>query len=156
MLRNIENFQAGKSWVKTRGAKKMTHIRTVRKSHYGLKFGDMMQCTMKRITIQRGPPSARQIWCSMELSTPVVVQHHIHSTLTLDFQGQILKMLYLRNGRADWLGTKGMLVNGMLDPHCDFELWPHPWPWPPGLNLGFSNSIFEIAVSIGNERNMSR
>ena len=38
---------------------------------------------------------------SMELSRPVVVQHHGHLTLTLDFQGQILKMLYLRNGRAD-------------------------------------------------------
>ena len=83
----------------------------------------------------------------MELSTPVVVQHHIHLTLTLDFQGQLLKMLYLRNGRADWLGTKGMWVDGMLDSHCDFELWPHPWPWPPGLDLGFSRSIFEIAVS---------
>ena len=27
----------------------------------------------------------------MELSRPVVVQHHGHSTLTLDFQGQIVK-----------------------------------------------------------------
>ena len=38
---------------------------------------------------------------SMELSRPVVVQQHGHLTLTLDFQDQILKMLYLRNGRAD-------------------------------------------------------
>ena len=38
---------------------------------------------------------------SMELSRPVVVQHQGHLTLTLDFQGQILKMLYLRNGMAD-------------------------------------------------------
>ena len=67
---------------------------------------------------------------SMELSRPVVLQHQGHLTLTLDFQGQILKMLYLRNGRADWHGTKGMWVDRMLDPHCDFELWPHPWPWP--------------------------
>ena len=65
----------------------------------------------------------------MELSKPVDVQHHGHLTLTLDFQGQILKMLYLRNGRADWHGTKGMWVDRMLDPHCDFELWPHLWPW---------------------------
>ena len=67
---------------------------------------------------------------SMELSRPVVVQHQGHLTLTLDFQGQILKMLYLRNGMADWHGTKGMWVDRMLDPHCDFELWPHPWTWP--------------------------
>ena len=67
---------------------------------------------------------------SMELSRPVVVQHHGHLTLTLDFQGQTLKILYLRNGRANWHRTKGMWINRMLDPHCDFELWPHPWPWP--------------------------
>ena len=66
----------------------------------------------------------------MELSRPVVVQHHGHLTLTLDFQGKILKMLYLRNGRADWHGTKGMRVDRMLDPHCNIELWPHQWPRP--------------------------
>ena len=70
------------------------------------------------------------IWSSMELSRPVVVQHQGHLTLTLDFQGQILKMLYLKNGRANWHGTKRMWVDRMLDPHCDFELWSHPWPWP--------------------------
>ena len=41
------------------------------------------------------------IQSSMELSTPVVVQHQDHLTLTYHFQGQILRMLYLRNGRAD-------------------------------------------------------
>ena len=51
-------------------------------------------------------------------------------TLTLDFQGQNLKMLYLRNGMADWHGTKGMWVDRMLHPLCDFKLWPQPWPWP--------------------------
>ena len=66
----------------------------------------------------------------MEMSRPVVVQHHGHVTLTLDFQGQILKMLYLRNGRDDWHGTKGIWVDRMLNPHCEFELWPHSWPWP--------------------------
>ena len=67
---------------------------------------------------------------SMELCRPVVVQHQGHLTLNLDFQSQILKMLYIRNGRADWHGTKGVWIDRMLDPHCDFELWPHPWPWP--------------------------
>ena len=28
-------------------------------------------------------------------------------TLALDFQGQILKKLYPRNGTVDWHGTKG-------------------------------------------------
>ena len=66
----------------------------------------------------------------MELSGPVVVQHHAHLTLTLDFQGQILKMLYLGNGRADWHGTKGMWVDRMSHPLCDFQRSPHPWTWP--------------------------
>ena len=30
----------------------------------------------------------------------------------------------------DWHGTKGIWVDRMLDPHCEFELLPHPWPWP--------------------------
>ena len=70
------------------------------------------------------------IWSSMELSRPVVVQYHGHLTLTMDFQCQILKMLYFRNGKADWHGTKGMWVDRMLHPHCDFQHSPHPWPWP--------------------------
>ena len=65
----------------------------------------------------------------MELSWSVVVHHHGHLTLTLDFQGQILKMLYLRNGRADWHGTKGLWVDRMLHPLCDFQRSPHPWHW---------------------------
>ena len=48
----------------------------------------------------------------------------------LEFQGQIFKTLYLRNGRAHSHGMKGMWVDGILDSHCDFRLWPHPWPWP--------------------------
>ena len=50
-------------------------------------------------------------------------------TLTWDFQGEILKMLYLRNGRAHWHGIKGMWVDRMLNPCCDFQRSPHPWPW---------------------------
>ena len=51
-------------------------------------------------------------------------------TLTLDFQGQILKMLYLRNGMADWHGTKAMWIDRMLHPLCDFQHSARPWPWP--------------------------
>ena len=70
------------------------------------------------------------IWSSMELSRPVVVQRHGHLTLTLEFQGQILKIEYLMNGRADWHGTKGMWIDRMLHPLCDSQHSPHPWPWP--------------------------
>ena len=51
-------------------------------------------------------------------------------TFTLDFQGQILKKSYLRNWMADWHGIKGMWVDKMLEPCCDFQCPPHPWPWP--------------------------
>ena len=70
----------------------------------------------------------------------VVVQHHVHLILTLDFQGKILKMLYPRNGRANWLGTKGMWVDRTLNPHCDFGLWPYSWPWPLIFNVKFLKS----------------
>ena len=39
-------------------------------------------------------------------------------------------MLYLRNGRADWHGTKAMWIDRMLHPLCDCQHSPHPWPWP--------------------------
>ena len=80
------------------------------------------------------------IWSSMELCWNVFVQHHGYLTMTLEFWGHILKMLYLRNGSADWHGTKGMWVDGMLDPHCGFELWPHPWPWPLIFKVKFGKS----------------
>ena len=67
------------------------------------------------------------IWSSKELRRPVVVQHHGQLTFTWDFQGQ---MLYLKNGKADWYGTKGIWVDRMLRPLCDFQRSPHPWPWP--------------------------
>ena len=66
-------------------------------------------------------------------------------TLTLDFQGQTLKMLYLRNGWAIWHWTKGMWVDRMfmmLDSHCDLELRLHPWPWPWIFRVNFYASAF--------------
>ena len=33
-----------------------------------------------------------------------------------------------------------MWVDRMLDPHCDFELWPHPWPWPLMFKVKFWKS----------------
>ena len=58
-------------------------------------------------------------------------------TLTLDFQGQTLKILYFRNGRADWHGTKGMWVDRMLHP-----LWLN-FHLAHGLDIGFSRSNFK-------------
>ena len=51
-------------------------------------------------------------------------------TLTLDFQGQILKKLYPRNEKTDLHATKGIWVDRKFDPLCHSKLWPHPWPWP--------------------------
>ena len=34
------------------------------------------------------------------------------------------------NGKADWHGTKGMWIDRMLHPLCDFQHSRHPWPWP--------------------------
>ena len=62
-------------------------------------------------------------------------------TFILDFQSQILKKSYLRNGMADWLGMKGMWVDRMLDPCCDFQLYPRPWPWPWIFKVKFWKSL---------------
>ena len=75
----------------------------------------------------------------MELSRPASV-HHGHLTLTLDFQAQILEILYLRNGKVELHGAKWMYVDRILDPHRDFELWHDLDPW-------FSRSTFEKVVT---------
>ena len=80
------------------------------------------------------------IWSSVEWFRPAVVHHHHYLTLTLDFQGQILRMLYLRNGRVDWHGGKGMWGDRMLHPLCDFQLSPHPCTWPWIFKLKFCKS----------------
>ena len=93
------------------------------------------------------------IWSSMELFSPVVVQHHGHLTLTLDFQVQVLKMLYLRNRRADWHGTKWIWVVRISHPLCHFLLWPQPWPWPWIFKVKFWKSrISGMGWSIDMER----
>ena len=67
-------------------------------------------------------------------------------------------MLFLRNGRADWHGTKGMCVDRMLDHivtlNCDLTHDLDPW---------FSRSNFENAITqewdarlTWNERDVSR
>ena len=48
----------------------------------------------------------------------------------------------LRNGRADWHGTKGMWVDRMLHPLCDFN-----FDLNHDLDLGFSRSNFESHIS---------
>ena len=48
--------------------------------------------------------------------------------------------LYLRNGSVYQYGTKGIWVERMLDPHCDFEHWPHAWPWPLIFKVKFWKS----------------
>ena len=74
-------------------------------------------------------------------------------TLTLNFQGQILKILYLRNRRADWHGTKRMWVDRMLDAHCNFELWPQSWHWPWIFKVNFWKScISGMGIPINWER----
>ena len=64
-------------------------------------------------------------------------------TFTLDFQGQILKKSYLRNGMADWHGTKGMWVDRMLQLYFVTFNVHHTHD----LDLRFSRSNFENAVS---------
>ena len=49
-------------------------------------------------------------------------------------------MLYLRNGRAYWRGTKGIWVDRMLHQLCHFQLLPEPWPWPWIFNVKFWKS----------------
>ena len=120
----------------------------------------------------------------MQLSKAVVVQHHSHLTLTLDFQGQILKMLYqeLRTVTSPMtltLNYQGQILkkgrNSRMGYPIDMEQkgcestegWSHVvtcnFVLNHDLNIEFSTLNLEIAVpqewdgrSTWNERDMSR
>ena len=48
---------------------------------------------------------------------------------------------------------QGMWVNRKSDPLCDFELWPHLWPWPSIFKVKFWKScISGMGGSIDIER----
>ena len=51
-------------------------------------------------------------------------------TLTLNFQGQIWNLQYLRQKWSDWHETKSKHIDWSLGLKCDHQIWPWPWPWP--------------------------
>ena len=90
-------------------------------------------------------------------------------TFTLDFQGKILKLLYLRNGRVDSLGMKGMWVGydvgctmgltvgygaWQIDRPSNGSVWnPTCWPmnglfvnWSRGWRVLFSERLVAYSV----------
>ena len=64
-------------------------------------------------------------------------------TLTLDFQGQVVKYWYFRNCRANWCEIKRKLIDWLLSQQCVTLTFDHTY----GLDHGFSRSNFEIAIS---------
>ena len=51
-------------------------------------------------------------------------------TLTLNYQGQIWKLLYLGQKWSDCHKTKSKHIDWTLEFKCDHWVWPWPWPWP--------------------------
>ena len=51
-------------------------------------------------------------------------------TLTLNFQGQIWRFLYLCQKWHDCDETKSKHIDWTLGLKCDHQIWPWPWPWP--------------------------
>ena len=51
-------------------------------------------------------------------------------TLTLNFQGQIWKFLYLSQKWSDCHETKSKHSVCILGLKCNHEIWPWPWRWP--------------------------
>ena len=68
-----------------------------------------------------------QIWPSVMTLT---------MTLTLDFQGQILNLLYILK-MSQLPRNKYKLIKGILGLKCDHSFGPRPWPWPPILNVKY-------------------
>ena len=58
-------------------------------------------------------------------------------TLTLDFQGQILKKSVSQEWEDRFTWNERDVSRYEVGPHCDFEVWPYPWPWPWILKVKF-------------------
>ena len=78
-----------------------------------------------------------------------VVTFNVHLTHDLDvgFSRSNFEMLYLRNGREDWHGTKGMWVGRMLNSCCDFQCSPLPRPWPWIFQVKFWKSYLRNGMA---------
>ena len=62
--------------------------------------------------------------------------YYVALSYDLVIQGEILKMLNLRNGRAHWHGTKGKWLDSML--------WLQTLTSPMTLTLDFQGKIFKL------------
>ena len=94
----------------------------------------------------------------MGLSRPVVVQHHGHLTLTLNFQVQIWKCFISGMGGPIDMERKGCESIGCYTHFVTFNFYLNH-----DLDLGFSRSNFENALSqewevrlTWNERDVNR
>ena len=88
-------------------------------------------------------------WISCQYCWPLPIDYLIRFwsifviTLTLNFQGQIRNLLYLSQKWSDCHKTKSKHINWTLGLKCDHHLWP----WPYDLDLEFSRSNTEFAIS---------
>ena len=60
-------------------------------------------------------------------------------TLTLNFQGQMWNLLYLRQRWLDSHETKSKHVDWTLGLKYDHWVWPWSWPWPWIFKVKFLN-----------------
>ena len=68
-------------------------------------------------------------------------------TLTLNFQGQILNLLYFSQKWLDCHKTKSKHINWTLGLECDHRVWPWPWSWPWIFKVKYR--IFYISAKNG-------
>ena len=61
-------------------------------------------------------------------------------TLTLNFQDQILNLLYLSQKWSDCHEKKSKHIDWTQGLKCDHQVWPWQWPWP---------LIFKVKYGIG-------
>ena len=65
-------------------------------------------------------------------------------TLTLNFQGQIWKFLYLSQKWPDCHETKNKHINWTPGLKCVHEVWPWPWPWPWIFKVKYGISYISV------------
>ena len=67
-------------------------------------------------------------------------QKHLKFIMTLTCYFQV-KLLHLRDGRADWCEIKRKWIDWLLSQQLDVDLLPYAWPWPWIFKVKVWNSL---------------
>ena len=109
------------------------------KGGLGGNFGHLWRCAIsqeKMVWLPQNEKHIHRLDARPQICPPV---RTLTMTMTLNFQGQILDLLYIciRRNESIAMKKKNKLIEGILGFKCDHSFWPRPWHWPWIVNVKY-------------------